>query len=1001
MADPNQSSSQDSGEVAASDTQQSLASVDTISDSEMPLNDEDAPAIETFPEPDLGDQHDGSAAQESVQNVDQSKTTTLSVEGNTVEAASDQPKADDELETKSFSDSCPEPATEPTTPEGDEGYPGFDQKKASEPDDEDEEGDEENIPPESENGEEGEDPEAEEEAESCLGNIPEDLDDDSPSRLEWLRQKKEEGAVSDALDQAMCLIGLEEVKSELLQGKAAIEARRRRGEDLAGDAIVWSVEDNTGIGNIEPTRSLAYIRSNRFNADDGFIRRLFDKMEKEMGFNHEKNSKWRGECRYIKLKDYSDRELQVHLIKLIKKRGMNVEGGIDGLYTRILAERMGRNRGKSSFENLITVKETFKKVAHRQAVRLHRDRIEWTKGGEQGDPPDDFLLTKEDLLGPPPADPRKESKAYRELNAMVGLDTLKEAVEELMDLPRANYDLELQGKERIKVNLNRVFMGPPGTGKTTVAKLFGHILFDLDLVDNKELIFRGPADLINFDCAYAIEKTHNALAAGQGKVLIIDNASELCPDAPNSASADSDSKDPPLFAIADTLATDAAASSGRDGGCILLVGEAQGLRDMFDKCHHGLRTRFSLDDAFAFPDYDSPELVRILEVKLAEANVTVSKQAKTVAGQIFSRARHKPGFSNCNNIDILIRKGLASRRARLRKEGAAAGKGSGERPAAPRYSFWLDQAAVLEPEDFDPDWRRGSETLSRCEDLFKEFVGFGHIVRQFTRYQEIVAGMRLHGMDPGSHIPFTFVFKGPPGTGKTTTARKLGQIFYDMGFLTTNEVIECSVSDFIASHLGETAPKLRALLDKALGKVLFIDEAYRLAAGTAGRMTGRSFEEEAVGELVDSLTKERYRRKVVVILVGYSDDMDRLMKANRGLHSRFATEVVFPQLTPGQCIKFLGQLLGQMGVSIRDREDPDPRQKEKVLRVMGKLIATRDWSNGRDIETLAAEMVGEVYCREGRNGKKSARLQVSTEELVKFLLEMLKGRRAGELVDEE
>ncbi|TLD12337.1 uncharacterized protein PgNI_04951 [Pyricularia grisea] len=971
MADPNQSSSQEPGEVAGSSTQQSLASVDTASDSKVPLKDENArAAIETHPEPDSEDQQGEIASRERAQNIDQPNATTPSGEGNTVAAASDQPKADNGLETNSSSDSCPEPATEPMTPKGDEGYPGFDQKKASEP------GDEGNKPPESENGKEVEDAESEED-ESCLGKVPEDLDDDSPSRLEWLRQKREEGAVSKALDQAMCLIGLEQVKSELLQGKAAIDARRRRGEDLAGDAIVWHVEDNTGI------------------------ERLFDEMEKEMGFDHAKSSKWRGERRVVKLMDYSDRELQVHLIKLIKKRGMKVEGSIDGPYPGILAARIGRSRGNSAFQNLDTVKQEFRKVAHRQAVRLHRDRIEWTKGGEQGDAPDDFLLTKEDLLGPPPADVREKSKAYRELNAMVGLDNIKEAVEELMDLPRANYELELQGKQKVKVNLNRVFMGPPGTGKTTAAKLFGQVLVDLDLVDRNEVICKGPPDLLNWDSGYTIEKTHKALVAGQGKVLIIDNASELCPDAPNIASTDSDSKDRPLFAIAETLATDADASSGQDGGCIFLVGEAQGLRDMFDKCHRGLRTRFSLDDGFQFPDYDPPELVKILEVKLTEANVTANEQAKKVAEQILSRARHRPGFGNCNSIDILIRKGLTSRRARLRNEGAAAGQASGEKPSVPRYSFWLNQSAVLEPEDFDPDWRRGSETLSGCEDLFKEFVGFGPIVRQFTRYQEIVAGMRLHGVDPGSHIPFTFVFKGPPGTGKTTTARKLGQIFYDMGFLTTNEVIECSVSDFIGSHLGETAPKLRTLLDKALGKVLFIDEAYRLANGTVGRKTGRSFEDEAVGELVDSLTKERYRRKVVVILVGYSDDMDRLMKANRGLHSRFATEVVFPQLTPGQCIKFLGQLIGQMGVSIRDREDPDPRQKEKVLRVMGKLIATRDWSNGRDIETLAAEIVGDVYCREGRRGKKSARLQVSTEELVGFLLEMLKGRRAGELVDEE
>ncbi|KAH9437718.1 hypothetical protein MCOR02_001369 [Pyricularia oryzae] len=189
-----------------------------------------------------------------------------------------------------------------------------------------------------------------------------------------------------------------------------------------------------------------------------------------------------------------------------------------------------------------------------------------------------------------------------------------------------------------------------------------------------------------------------------------------------------------------------------------------------------------------------------------------------------------------------------------------------------------------------------------------------------------------------------------------------------MGLLTTNEVIECSVSDFIGKYLGETAPKLRALLDRALGKVLFIDEAYRLATGKVGRKTGRSFEEDAVAELVDSLTKERYRRRwwsswSVHQVLGAADWSD------------------------GRCDPRQG--------------GPGPQAEGKVLRVMGKLIATRDWSNGRDIETLAAEMVGEVYCREGRRGQKSARLQVSTEELLGFLLDMLKRRRAGELVDEE
>ncbi|TLS29474.1 hypothetical protein PpBr36_00181 [Pyricularia pennisetigena] len=326
-------------------------------------------------------------------------------------------------------------------------------------------------------------------------------------------------ADSKALDKAMCLIELEQVKSELLQDNAVIDARRRRGEDLPGNAIVWNVQDNTGVG---------------------------------------------------------------------------------------------QDREKHSFENLDTVKKPLQKVVHCQAVRLHRDRIEWNL--------------------------RETSKAYREIKAMAGLKVFKEAIEEPMDLGRAIYDFELQGKERIKVNLDRAFLGQPGTGKTTAAKLFGHVLIDLGLGYNKEVVCKDPRDLISFSSAFAIEKTHETLIAGEGKVLIIDNASKLCLDASSSASADSDRKDRPLFSITDTLANDAFASSGQDGDRIFLAGEAQGLRDMFDKCHRGLRTRFSPDEAFEFPDYDPPELIKMVEAKLTSPNGRdIETLAAEIVGEVYCR----------------------------------------------------------------------------------------------------------------------------------------------------------------------------------------------------------------------------------------------------------------------------------------------------------------------------------------------------------------------------
>src|SRR5215471_16271818 len=95
------------------------------------------------------------------------------------------------------------------------------------------------------------------------------------------------------------------------------------------------------------------------------------------------------------------------------------------------------------------------------------------------------------------------------------------------------------------------------------------------------------------------------------------------------------------------------------------------------------------------------------------------------------------------------------------------------------------------------------------------------------------------------------------GTGKTTTARKMGQVYFDMGFLSSTEVIECSVSDLVGQYVGQTGPKTRQVFEKALGRVLFIDEAYRLSEG--------HFAKEAIDELVGTLTQEKFKSKVVVI----------------------------------------------------------------------------------------------------------------------------------------
>lgn len=184
----------------------------------------------------------------------------------------------------------------------------------------------------------------------------------------------------------------------------------------------------------------------------------------------------------LKFRDYNDAELMSLLEGMFVKAWngqMKVEDEIHGLYGRILVRRLGRGRGSPGFGNARALQNVFARVRERQSVRLTRER-------EIGNVPDDFWMTKEDLIGPDPANVMVNSQAWKELQGMIGLGAVKKAVTSMFAMLKANYQRELLEKKPNAVALNRVFLGSPGTGKTTVAKLFGQIMVDLGLLSNGE-----------------------------------------------------------------------------------------------------------------------------------------------------------------------------------------------------------------------------------------------------------------------------------------------------------------------------------------------------------------------------------------------------------------------------------------------------------------------------------------------------------------------------------
>ena len=210
----------------------------------------------------------------------------------------------------------------------------------------------------------------------------------------------------------------------------------------------------------------------------------------------------------------------------------------------------------------------------------------------------------------------------------------------------------------------------------------------------------------------------------------------------------------------------------------------------------------------------------------------------------------------------------------------------------------------------------------------------------------------------------------------------MGQIYYDMGFLADTTVLEISASEIIGQYVGQTAPKVQAMLDKAAGRILFIDEAYRLGEG--------QFASEAVNELVDSLTKPKYMKKLVVILAGYDEDINRLMTINAGLTSRFPEAIVFEPLSPEHSLDLLGGTLASKQLDTNILSTDNGVFRRQIWHALRRLSATKSWGNARDVKYLADKIFNRVLIDTPAADRK---LEV-TESIIKAETEALYRERA-------
>jgi stage V sporulation protein K len=246
-------------------------------------------------------------------------------------------------------------------------------------------------------------------------------------------------------------------------------------------------------------------------------------------------------------------------------------------------------------------------------------------------------------------------------------------------------------------------------------------------------------------------------------------------------------------------------------------------------------------------------------------------------------------------------------------------------------------------------------------------VGLGEVkrvVEEIKAYIEIQQKRSYHNLRCNP-VTLHMVFKGNPGTGKTTVSRLLGRLFKGMGVLPQGHLVEVERADLVGEYIGHTAQRTREQIRKAMGGVLFVDEAYSL-----GRGGEKDFGKEAIDCLVKGM--EDYRNEFVLVLAGYRQEMDYFMRLNPGLNSRFPIQIDFPDYT----IKELMEIAVIMATEHHYRFSPEAKQALRKYLKEQMAINAYNFSNARLVRNILEKTVRRQALR------LSNRMEVTREELI-------------------